>query len=40
MSSPALEGFDFAALAERAQDQRERLEPFRLEAAAEAFGSG
>jgi hypothetical protein len=36
---PALEGFDLAHLAERAQDQRERLEPFRLAAAADAFGS-
>jgi hypothetical protein len=35
---PALEGFDLAALAERAQGQRERLEPFRRAAAADAFG--
>ena len=35
---PALEDFDLARLAERAQDQRERLEAFRLEAAADAFG--
>jgi hypothetical protein len=34
---PALEGFDVAALAERARDQRDRLEPFRLDAAREAF---
>jgi hypothetical protein len=33
-----LERFDFDALAERARSQRERLEPFRLAAAAEAIG--
>jgi hypothetical protein len=32
-----VEGFDFASLAERARSQRERLEPFRLTAAAEAL---
>jgi hypothetical protein len=32
-----LERFDFAALADRAQSQRDRLEPFRLEAAVRAF---
>ena len=30
-------GFDFGALAERAESQRERLEPLRLEAAAKAL---
>lgn len=39
VATPALEGVDFAALAERARDQRERLEPFRLAAAEEAFAS-
>ncbi len=32
-----LSGFDFEALAERATSQRERLEPFRLDAASRAF---
>lgn len=36
----AFEGFDFAALAQRAREQRDRVEPFRLEAAAAAFGPG
>lgn len=31
-------GFDFAALASSAEDQRDRVEAFRLEAAAAAFG--
>jgi hypothetical protein len=34
-----LEGFDLPALEGRARDQRERLEAFRLKAAAEAFGA-
>jgi hypothetical protein len=29
-SEPRLSGFDFASLARRAQDQRDRLERFRL----------
>ena len=37
LSNPALAGFDFPALAERAQGQRDRLEVRRSEAAAEAF---
>ena len=35
-----LEGFDFEALAARAEAQRVRLEACRLEAAASAFGGG
>jgi hypothetical protein len=35
-----LEGFDFGALAARAESQRERLEEQRLEAVRIAFGSG
>jgi hypothetical protein len=35
---PALEGMDLAGLAERAQGQRDHLEPFRRRAAAAAFG--
>jgi hypothetical protein len=34
-----LPGFDFAALAERANSQRQRLEPYRLEAAELAFSA-
>jgi hypothetical protein len=33
-----LDAFDLEALAERARSQRERLEPYRLAAAAEALG--
>jgi hypothetical protein len=38
-SLEAVPGFDFAALAERAGSQRERVEPLRLEAAARALAS-
>lgn len=38
-SNPALGSFDFTALAKRAKAQRDRLEPWRREAAAEAFGA-
>jgi hypothetical protein len=36
-SDPRLSAFDFTALAEQAQRQRDELEPFRLAAAARAF---
>ena len=36
-ANPKLTGVDFADLAERAESQRERLEPFRLRRAAAAF---
>ena len=36
-SDPRLAAFDFSALAEQAERQREELEPFRLAAAARAF---
>jgi hypothetical protein len=35
----SLPGFDFAALAERADSQRQRLEPHRLDAAEQAFSA-
>ena len=37
-SDARLEGFDFTELAKRAKAQRDRLEPFRLKLAKEAFG--
>lgn len=37
-SDACLEGFDFTELAKRAKAQRDRLEPFRLKLAREAFG--
>ena len=36
-SDPRLKGFDFAGQAKRAKAQRDRLEPFRLKLATEAF---
>jgi len=36
----AFDGFDFGSLAARAQDQRDRVEAFRLRAAAAAFLAG
>jgi hypothetical protein len=38
LEHPAFEGSDLGALARRAEDQRDRLEPFRRRAAAAAFG--
>jgi hypothetical protein len=37
-SDARLEGFDFTGLAKRAKAQRDRLEPFRLKLARDAFG--
>jgi hypothetical protein len=38
VTEPRLAGIDFAGLSERARNQRERLEPYRLAAALEAQG--
>jgi hypothetical protein len=37
--SPKLRGIDYERLAERAKDQRRRVEPMRLEAAKAALGT-
>ena len=39
LADPRLSAFDFEALAKRAERQRSELEPFRLDAAREAFGA-
>ncbi len=39
LTDPRLASFDFEALAQRAERQRSELEPFRLDAGRESFGS-